>query len=79
MNWKKRAWTPFIMPMEFKDYEKLLIKKPFIKFHEILKSINNGYDFRDYKEIGTPYLKVANIKQGQFDFSKIQYIDFNFI
>lgn len=52
-------------------------KKPFKKFHQILQSLNNGYDFRDYKESGTPYLKVANIKQGEFDFSKIQYVDFN--
>lgn len=61
----------------FNEYEKKLIKKPHKKFLQLLKSINNGYDFRDYKDSGTPYLKVANIKQGEFDFSKIQYIDFN--
>lgn len=46
-------------------------------FKDIIKSINNGYDFRDYKEIGTPYIKVANLKMGGFDFKRIQYIDFN--
>ncbi|MCK5822831.1 MAG: KilA-N domain-containing protein [Bacteroidales bacterium] len=40
---------------EFNEHEKTLIK-----FHEILKSLNNEYDFRDYKENGTPYLKEAN-------------------
>lgn len=62
---------------EFNIYDKKLNLKPFKKFHEIIKSINNGYDFRDYKETGTPYLKVANIKKGEFDFSKLQYINFN--
>lgn len=61
----------------FNKYEKDLIKKPYKKFNQILKSINNGFDFRDYKESGTPYLKVANIRKGEFRFDKLQYIDFN--
>ncbi|RLD57218.1 MAG: restriction endonuclease [Bacteroidetes bacterium] len=73
----EKRLDPYYYAHEFNAYEKLLIKKPYKKFHEILKSVNNGYDFRDYKESGTPYLKVANVKQGSFDFSKIQYIDFN--
>jgi len=62
---------------EFYQYEKSLKNKPFKKFKYFIESINNGFDFRDYKENGTPYLKVANIKKGLFDFSKIQYIEFD--
>lgn len=48
-----------------------------VPFKKIIKSINNGFDFRNYKDDGIPYIKVANVKQGEFDFSKIQYIDFS--
>ncbi|SNB41976.1 hypothetical protein LVDJXP189_1050002 [Flavobacterium psychrophilum] len=61
----------------FNQYEKQLVKKPLKKFNKILKSINNGFDFREYKDFGTPYLKVANIRKGEFRFNKMQYIDFN--
>ncbi len=61
----------------YNEYDKKLRLKPFRKFNQIIKSINNGFDFRDYKESGTPYLKVANIRKGEFRFDKIQYIDFN--
>jgi len=62
---------------DFYQYEKSLKEKPFQKFKYFMESINNGFDFRNYKEHGTPYLKVANIKKGSFDFSKIQYIEFD--
>lgn len=62
---------------DFYQYERLLKEKPFQKFKYFIESINNGFDFRDYKEHGTPYLKVANIKKGLFNFSKIQYIEFD--
>jgi len=61
----------------YNEYDKKLRLKPFKKFSHIIKSINNGFDFRDYKDNGTPYLKVANIRKGEFRFDKIQYIDFN--
>ncbi len=48
-----------------------------VPFREIIISINNGYDFRDYKADGTPYIKVANVKPGEFDFNKMQYIEFD--
>ncbi|MBE7443302.1 MAG: restriction endonuclease subunit S [Flavobacteriales bacterium] len=73
----EKRFDPMYYAHEYNHYDKQLSKKPFKKFHQILKSINNGYDFRDYKESGTPYLKVANVKQGELDFTKIQYIDFN--
>lgn len=73
----EKRLDPLYYAHEFNEYEKILIKKPYKKFHQILKSINNGFDFRDYKDNGTPYLKVANIKKGELDFTKIQFIDFD--
>lgn len=46
-----------------------------VGFSSLLTSLINGYDFRDYKEFGTPYIKVANVRKGNFDFSKMQYIE----
>ena len=62
---------------DFYELDKKLIKNNNVRFCHLIKSILNGYDFRDYKEFGTPYIKVANVKQGEFDFRKIQYIDFD--
>lgn len=73
----EKRFDPIYYAHEFNEYEKLLNKKPYKKFNKILQSINNGFDFRAYKDSGTPYLKVANIKKGEFDFSKIQYINFD--
>lgn len=72
----EKRLDPMYYAHEYNQFDKKISKKPFKKFNQILKSINNGYDFRDYKESGTPYLKVANVKRGELDFSKIQYIDF---
>jgi len=72
-----KRFDPIFYSHEFNEYEKKIVKKPFKKFNQILKTINNGFDFRDYKEFGTPYLKVANIRKGEFRFDKMQYIDFN--
>ncbi len=44
----EKRFDPYLYTHEFNGYEKLLIKKPFKKFHEILKSLNNGCNFRDY-------------------------------
>lgn len=73
----KKRFDPEFYSHIFNQYEKQLVKKPLKKFNEILKSINNGFDFREYKDFGTPYLKVANIRKGEFRFDKMQYIDFN--
>ncbi len=62
---------------EFNVFDKIISQKPYKKFNKIYKSVLNGYDFRDYKESGTPYLKVANIRKGEFDFKNLQFIDFN--
>ena len=44
-------------------------------FSSLFNSLINGFDFRDYKESGTPYIKVANVRKGEFDFSKMQFIE----
>ncbi|MGQ0827695.1 MAG: restriction endonuclease subunit S [Bacteroidota bacterium] len=46
-----------------------------VSFSSLFNSLINGYDFRDYKEFGTPYIKVANVRKGNFDFTKMQYIE----
>ena len=46
-------------------------------FSSLFNSLINGFDFRDYNETGTPYLKVANVRKGEFDFSKMQFIEFD--
>lgn len=61
----------------FYELDRKLRKNGSVKFSQLIKSIFNGYDFRDYKEFGTPYIKVANVKQGEFDFRKMQYIEFD--
>jgi type I restriction enzyme, S subunit len=67
----------FYYANDFLHIEKELKEKKtnVVFFKDIINSITNGFDFRDYKENGTPYIKVANVRKGKFDFSKIQYID----
>ncbi|WP_241314535.1 restriction endonuclease subunit S [Chryseobacterium arthrosphaerae] len=48
-----------------------------VPFKKLIRAIINGFDFRNYSDDGIPYIKVANVKQGSFDFSKLQYINFN--
>ena len=43
---------------------------------DLINSITNGFDYREYSLTGIPYIKVANVKQSEFAFSKLQYIDF---
>jgi Type I restriction modification DNA specificity domain. len=66
----------FYLP-SFKELEDKLHEIMCIPLSRLIYSITNGYDFRDYTDSGTPYLKVANVKQGELDFSKIQYINFD--
>lgn len=73
----EKRFDPEYYAHSYNEYDKKLRLKPAKKFNQIIQSINNGFDFRDYKETGTPYLKVANIRKGEFRFDKLQYIDFN--
>lgn len=71
----QKRFDPFYYSHEFNKYEQEIKKRNFKRFKDLILSINNGFDLRDYKLSGTPYLKVANIKKGEFDFSKIQYVE----
>lgn len=66
----------FYLPI-FKKLEDKLHELKCFPLSALINSITNGYDFRDYTDSGTPYLKVANVKQGELDFSKIQYVNFD--
>ena len=46
-----------------------------VPFGSLIAEIYNGIDCRDYKEKGVPYLKVANVKPGEFDFDDLKYIE----
>ena len=50
-----------------------------VKFSTIINTIINGFDFREFKDCGTPYIKVANVRKGYFDLTKMQCIDCNTI
>ena len=53
----EKRFDPEYYGHSFNQYDKILAKKPYKRFSQILKSINNGFDFRNYKENGTPFVK----------------------
>ena len=59
----------------FKELGKKLSCSNCVPFGRLITEIYNGIDCRDYKESGVPYLKVANVKPGEFDFDDLKYID----
>lgn len=59
----------------FKELNKKLFCCNCVPFGRLITEIYNGIDCRDYKESGVPYLKVANVKPGEFDFDDLKYID----
>jgi len=42
---------------------------------DVIFSIANGYDYRNYVEIGTPYLRVENVISGKISLEKVLFID----
>lgn len=48
---------------------------PYRKLVDLIDKLINGFDFRDFQDSGTPYLKVANIKPYRIDFTKESFID----
>lgn len=60
---------------KFKELTKKLFCCNCVPFGRLITEIYNGIDCRDYKESGVPYLKVANVKPGEFDFDDLKYID----
>ena len=68
---------PFFYKSEYSKLEKKIKKSKYKKklLKELIYKVINGLDFRDYDiKGGIPYIKVANIKKGFFDFSNLQYI-----
>ena len=68
---------PFFYKSEYSELEKKNEKSKYKKklLKELIYKVINGLDFRDYDiKGGIPYIKVANIKKGFFDFSNLQYI-----
>jgi restriction endonuclease S subunit len=61
----------------FVEFYSKLYKINCVELGSIINSITNGIDYREYSLTGIPYIKVGNTKQGEFDFSNIQYIEYN--
>ena len=59
----------------FKELGKELTRCNSVPFGNLITEIYNGIDCRDYQDEGVPYLKVANVKPGEFSFDDLKYID----
>lgn len=68
---------PYYYNPKFLDFFSQILNIKHECLGNLINSITNGFDFRDYTESGIPYIKVANVKKGEFDFSKIQYVKFS--
>jgi hypothetical protein len=66
-----RRLDPYYYSSSFVNFYEKVVNSEYVNLGSLLKTITNGFDFREYAETGTPYIKVANVKQGEFDFSKI--------
>ncbi len=51
-------------------------KYGFRKLGEIIESIKNGFDFRTFTEVGKPYIRVGDIKNGRIDKESAEKIPF---
>jgi len=40
---------------------------PVVKLGSLIEPIQNGFDFREFTEEGTPYIRVGDVKQGHID------------
>jgi len=71
----KRVDAFFYQP-KFEDVENAIKRGKYEvkELKEIIESLMNGFDFREFVNIGRVYLKVANIKQNRFNLSNVEYI-----
>ncbi len=46
-----------------------------INLEDIAVDFINGYDWRDFKTSGTPYLRVGNIRPNELDLSGVMYVE----
>ncbi|MBI5414473.1 restriction endonuclease subunit S [Candidatus Peregrinibacteria bacterium] len=66
---------PFFYHPKFKELTKVLKKTQADPFGNIIATITNGLDYRDFEEDGiTDYLRVANIKPYEIDFSDVKKV-----
>lgn len=70
---------PYFYRPEFKLMYKKLSKVKLVSFGEIIKTLINGFDYRDFTEEGLTYLRVSNIKPFEFCLDEVKKIspDFN--
>lgn len=65
----------FFYRPEFKQFTKELKKVKSIPFGEIIKSITNGFDYREFDdEASTEYLRVSNIKPYEIVYNDVKKV-----
>lgn len=69
---------PHFYRPEFKLMYKKLSKIKLVSFGEIIKTLINGFDYRDFTEDGLTYLRVSNIKPFEFYLDEVKKISPNF-
>jgi len=66
---------PFYYRPEFKSIAKELKKIKAMPFGEVIESITNGLDYRNFEDDGrTDYLRVGNIRPYEIDFTDVKKI-----
>lgn len=67
---------PFYYKSEFRKILQKIKRSryPLKNYGQIITSLVNGLDFREFSETGTPYLRVANVKESEIDTSDIKYV-----
>ena len=69
---------PYFYRSEFKELEVRLKNINIISFDEIIESIVNGFDYRDYSDDGLIYLRVSNIKTFGLDLTDVKKINLKY-
>jgi len=69
---------PYFYRSEFKELEVRLKNINIISFGEIIESIVNGFDYRDYSDDGLIYLRVSNIKTFGLDLIDVKKINLKY-
>ena len=72
----KRHDVFFYQP-KFMEIERMLENSlyPLKTINDIILSLVNGYDYRNYVEKGTPYLRVENVTPGKISLERVLLID----
>ena len=79
-NELKGRIDPYFYKPEFKELEDKIrnSKWEIRKFGEIMKSLINGFDYRDFSNHGLTYLRVQNIKPFEFNLNDAKKINVDF-